>query len=136
PVSPNYGMQAGSFDRLRHVVQLVRPGVVFVENAAPFARALAAIDFGDAIVLTATPQDCPVARVDLADVLRTPVGPPVAQRIAALRGDDPAAYMLTSGSTGLPKAVVQTFANIAANVAQARQTIGAAACWGGTTMDW
>lgn len=136
PVSPNYGMQAGSFDRLRHVVQLVRPGVVFVENAAPFARALAAIDFGDAIVVTATPQDCPVACVDLADVLRTPVGPPVAQRIAALRGDDPAAYMLTSGSTGLPKAVVQTFANIAANVAQARQTIGAAACWGGTTMDW
>ena len=56
--------------------------------------------------------------------------------MAALHGDDHAAYMLTSGSTGPPKAVVQTYANIAANIAQALQTIGAAAGWRGTTMDW
>lgn len=136
PVSANYGLMEGAFDRLRHVVQLVRPGVVFVENAAPFAKALRAVDFGDAIVLTATPADCPIPCVDLAQVLRTPVTPAVAQRIAALRGDDPAAYMLTSGSTGLPKAVVQTYANLAANVAQALQTIGNATGWDGTTMDW
>ena len=34
-------------------MQLTRPGVVFVENAKPFARALEQVDFGDAIVLTA-----------------------------------------------------------------------------------
>ena len=32
--------------------------------------------------------------------------------------------------------MVQTYANIAANIAQAQQTIGAAAGWHGTTMDW
>ena len=136
PVSANYGLMDSNFTRLRHVVQLTRPGVIFVENAKPFARALEQVDFGDAIVLTATPEDAPVGAASLQDVLATPVTSAVADRIAALRGEDHAAYMLTSGSTGPPKAVVQTYANIAANIAQALQTIGAAAGWAGTTMDW
>jgi len=136
PVSANYGLMDSNFTRLRHVVQLTRPGVIFVENAKPFARALEQVDFGDAIVLTATPEDAPVGAAPLQDVLATPVTSAVADRIAALRGEDHAAYMLTSGSTGPPKAVVQTYANIAANIAQALQTIGAAAGWAGTTMDW
>jgi feruloyl-CoA synthase len=136
PVSANYGLMDANFTRLRHVVQLTRPGVIFVENAKPFARALAEVDFGDAIVLTATPEDAPRGAASLRDVLSTPVTGAGAERIAALRGEDHAAYMLTSGSTGPPKAVVQTYANIAANIAQALQTIGAAAGWSGTTMDW
>jgi feruloyl-CoA synthase len=136
PVSSNYGLMDANFARLRHVVQLTRPGIVFVEQARPFARALEQVDFGDAIVLTATPEDAPCGAESLADVLGTPVSGAVAERIAALRGDDHAAYMLTSGSTGPPKAVVQTFANIAANIAQALQTIGSAAGWHGTTLDW
>ncbi|MGQ0836733.1 MAG: AMP-binding protein [Gammaproteobacteria bacterium] len=143
PVSTNYGMLDTHFARLRHVIDLVRPSVVFVENVAPFARALEQIDFGDAILLTATPGDVPAAAAakwraigSLHDALATPVTDAVAERIAALCGEDPAAYMLTSGSTGAPKAVIQTFANIAANIAQAQQTIGDAAGWRGTTMDW
>ncbi len=136
PVSANYGLMDANFTRLRHVVQLTRPGVVFVENAQPFVRALEQVDFGDAIVLTATPNDAPPRAESLADVLKTRVTGAVAERIAALRGEDHAAYMLTSGSTGPPKAVVQTYANIAANIAQALQTIGTAAGWHGTTMDW
>jgi len=136
PVSANYGLMDANFTRLRHVVQLTRPGVIFVENAKPFARALEQVDFGDAIVLTATPEAAPRGAESLADVLATPVTNAVGERIATLRGEDHAAYMLTSGSTGPPKAVVQTYANIAANIAQALQTIGAAAGWRGTTMDW
>lgn len=136
PVSANYGLLDPSFARLRHVVGLLRPGVVFVEDAKPFARALEQVDFGDAIVVTATPQDSPVPAVAFDEVLATPVTPAVAERIATLEGEDHAAYMLTSGSTGVPKAVIQTFANIAANIAQAQQTIGEAAGWSGTTMDW
>ena len=106
------------------------------EQAKPFARALQSVNFGDALVLTATPADSPVAAVSLAEVLGTPVTAAVAERIATLRAEDHAAYMLTSGSTGLPKAVIQTFGNIAANIAQAHQTIGGAAGWSGVTMDW
>lgn len=143
PVSSNYGLMDTHFARLRHVVDLVRPGVVFVENSKPFARALEQVDFGDAIVLTSTPADVPAPAsgakrvvASLADVLATPVTPAVEQRVAELRPDDHCAYMLTSGSTGAPKAVMQTYANVMGNIAQALQTIGDAAGWSGTTMDW
>ena len=136
PVSANYGLIESNFSRLRHVVGLIRPSVVFVENAKPFTRALESVDFGDAIVLTSTPADSPLGAVSLEEVLGTPPRAAVAGRLAALRPDDPAAYMLTSGSTGPPKAVIQTFGNIAANIAQAHQTIGSATGWSGVTMDW
>lgn len=136
PVSANYGLLDPSFARLRQVVSRLRPGVVFVEQAGPYARALEAVDFGDAVIVTRTPAASPRPAVDLAELLATPATEAVAARIAALAPGDPAAYMLTSGSTGAPRIVVQTHANLAANVAQARQAIGAAAGWGGTTMDW
>jgi len=136
PVSANYAMIAGDFARLKHVVQLVKPAVVFAEDAGRVAKALREVDFGGAVILTATPAASPVPAVGLADVLKTPVSPAVAAKIAALKGDDHAVYMLTSGSTGPPKAVIQTFKMIATNIAQANQTIGDAAGWRGVTMDW
>src|SRR5512138_3554606 len=69
PVSSNYGLMDANFTRLRHVVQLTRPGVIFVENAKPFARALEQVDFGDAIVLSATPADAPPGAASLREVL-------------------------------------------------------------------
>jgi len=136
PVSVNYGTMEVAFPRLRHVVELVRPGVVFVEDARPFAKALDSVDFGDAVIVTATPDASPVRAVSLDDVLATEVTPAVAARIAELEPDDHAAYMLTSGSTGMPKAVIQTHRMIAANVAQAHQAIGRASGWDQVTMDW
>ncbi|MDP9090875.1 MAG: AMP-binding protein [Pseudomonadota bacterium] len=135
PVSANYGTTA-NMSRLRQVVELIRPSVIFVENAKPFAAALREVDFGDAVILTASPSDSPISAVSLEEVLSTPITDAVARRIAGLRPEDHAAYMLTSGSTGPPKAVIQTFANIAANLAQAHQTIGSATGWSGVTMDW
>jgi feruloyl-CoA synthase len=143
PVSPNYGLMDSAFARLRHVIALTRPGVVFIEDAKPFARVLEQVEFGDAVLVTATPLDVPSTAkcrahgVESLDaVLATKATAEVTARIGALRGEDHAAYMLTSGSTGPPKAVIQTYANIAANIAQAMQTIGAAAGWERTTMDW
>ncbi|HEY8537603.1 MAG TPA: AMP-binding protein [Steroidobacteraceae bacterium] len=141
PISPNYGLMDAAFTRLRHVLDLARPGVVFIEDARPFTRALDQVDFGDAVLVTATPDSVPAnARVRgvvaLEEVLATRVTNKVRERLDSLRGDDHAFYMLTSGSTGAPKAVIQTYANVAANITQALQTIGEAAGWHRTTMDW
>ena len=136
PVSVTYGLLESAWARLRHVVQLVQPAVVFVEDARPFARALASIDFGDAVIVTATPDAAPASSVAWDDVLATRATSMVDDRLAALCADDHAAYMLTSGSTGMPKAVIQTYGMHAANAAQAQQTLGEATGWGDVTMDW
>lgn len=141
PISPNYGLMDPTFARLRHVLDLARPGIVFIEDARPFARTLEQVDFGDATLVTATPDAVPAGArvrgaVSLREILATRATNAVRERLESLRGEDHAVYMLTSGSTGAPKAVVQTFANIAALIAQSMQTIGEAAGWQGTTMDW
>lgn len=135
PVSVNYGLAGADFGRLAHVVDLVKPAVVFVEEAAPFARALAQVDFGDAVILTREGAGAGRATVALDVALAArPVA--VDARIAAAQPDDVAALMLTSGSTGRPKAVIQTHGMIAANLAQAIQTMGQAAGWDGDWLDW
>lgn len=136
PVSINYGLAKADFGRLTHVVNLVKPAVVFVENAAPFAAALQNVNFGDAAIVTATPDGAGPRAVDWADVLATPVTGAVAARVAELTPDHVAAYMLTSGSTGRPKAVIQTHAMKAANIAQAMQTMGKVAGWDDVILDW
>lgn len=108
PVTPLYGRDpAGS--KLRHVVGLLQPVAIYVQDRAD-APALAAID-SHAIAILEGPDG-------LARMARAP-----GERIAAARaGLDPLApakLLMTSGSTGLPKAVICTQAGLVANQAMA-----------------
>jgi feruloyl-CoA synthase len=136
PVSANYSLMAGDFGRLRHVVRLVQPAVVFADATEPFRRALESVDFGDATVITADPSLLQRAATSYADVLATPVTAAVGAAIASLDPDAHSLYMLTSGSTSMPKAVVQTQRMVCANVAQARQVLAQTAGWTETMLDW
>jgi feruloyl-CoA synthase len=136
PVSVNYALMPGDFGRLRHVVGLVRPAVVFAEQAATFKRALEGVDFGDAVVVTDDPAALSRPAVAWSQVLATAVTPAVAASIAAIQPDEPSTYMLTSGSTSLPKAVIQTQRMLASNLAQGRQVLGQTAGWSDVMLDW
>ncbi|MEO8115196.1 MAG: AMP-binding protein, partial [Phenylobacterium sp.] len=136
PVSTNYSLMgaAGGFERLRHVVDLVRPAVIFAETAA-YAPAVAACAPG-VPVISREPEAFGAAGVSLDGVLATRFTGAVATSIAKLDPDAPAAYMLTSGSTGRPKAVIQTQGMIAANLHQGWQTLGEAAGWDDVLLEW
>ncbi len=136
PVSANYSLMPGDFGRLRHVVALVRPAVVFAEATAQFRRALETVDFGDATIVTSDPAVLQRPATRYTDVLATPVTPAVAQAIAQLDPDAHSLYMLTSGSTSMPKAVIQTQRMACANVAQARQVLAQTAGWTENMLDW
>ena len=136
PVSVNYSLMPGDFGRLRHVVSLVKPAVVFAEQAGTFRRALEQVDFGDAVVVTDDPAALSRPAVAYADVLATPVTAAVQQSIDSIDPDEPTAYMLTSGSTSMPKAVIQTQRMIASNIAQGRQVLGQTAGWNDVMLDW
>src|SRR5690606_34017032 len=100
-------------------------------------RALAAfreIDIGDALLVTEAPFTG--VATSLEEVTSTPATDAVAASIAARKPNDVAAYMATSGSTGLPKLVTITFDNLAANSAQCQQTIGESAGWHDVMLDW
>ena len=136
PVSVVYGALGGDFGRLKHVIGKINPGVIFTENTKAAKAALEALDLGDAIIVTGEPDALAKPAIRYADILATKPTDAVTRSIASLRGEDVAAYMLTSGSTGLPKLVVITFDNLAANSAQCQQAVGEAAGWEDVMLDW
>lgn len=133
PVSTTYAALGGGYGRLKHVVAKAKPAVIYAESARAVA-AFREIDIGDAIIVTNAPEAGAATPLDA--LLATPVTDAVAASIAARKPDDVAAYMATSGSTGLPKLVTITFDNLAANSAQCQQTIGESAGWHDVMLDW
>lgn len=113
PVSPAYSLVAKDFGKLRHIFDLLTPGMVFTADGAPFAHALDAV-MKPGMVLVNARHPLPGA-VPFETLLNTPAGPLVAEAHAAVNGDTVAKFLFTSGSTGLPKAVVNTQRMIACN---------------------
>ncbi len=136
PVSINYSLLGGDFGRLKHVIALVRPAVVFAEQAAKFKRALENVDFGDAVLVTDDPGLLQRPAISLAALLATAVTSAVSHSIETIDPDAATAYMLTSGSTSLPKAVIQTQRMLCSNIAQASQVLGETAGWKDVMLDW
>ena len=104
PVSPAYSTMSTDFDKLKHVVGLIEPKMIFMQNAAPFAKALAAIDISGIELVTADgSRGTPYAEL----VSATPTDA-VERSFKNLSHDQVAKYLFTSGSTGMPKAVIMT----------------------------
>jgi len=116
PVTPAYSVASRKHGRLKSVVEMLQPRLVFVEQAEPFTAALGAIDLQDRIVVMgSSAADFPNA-LPFDGVLGTAVDEQrLQERIARVTPDHTAKYMLTSGSTGTPKPVVTTHAMLCAN---------------------
>ena len=115
PVSPAYSLVSKDHGKLKDIAQLLVPGAVYAEDSAAFAPAIAAIARPGMGVITEDGQ----AGTSFATLLEGD-----ADKAAAARGDVTAAtvvkYLFTSGSTGSPKAVINTNGMICANQAMVR----------------
>lgn len=101
-VSPAYSLVSKDHAKLRDIAALLRPGAVFADNAAAFAPALHAIAAPEQKVISLGDGED-----DFAALLKTPATG-AKQARAALRPDGVVKYLFTSGSTGSPKAVINT----------------------------
>jgi feruloyl-CoA synthase len=136
PVSAQYALSSGAArGRLAHVVDLVEPTLVFAESVGPIVPALSAVLPGDVTVLAADPDRWPGA-VDWADVLTTAPLPDLDAVLDALDPHAPMRYMLTSGSTGMPKVVVQTDHMWLSLFSGVVPLLAEASGWRERTLDW
>jgi feruloyl-CoA synthase len=108
PISPAYALVSTDFGKLRSIIDLLTPGLVFAADGEPFRRAIeAVVPPGVETIVTRNPILTRPAT--LFETLLAPTPTAGADAAHARVGPDSIAkFLFTSGSTGTPKAVVNT----------------------------
>src|SRR5437016_4936043 len=123
PVSPAYSLISKDYGKLGFVMKLLTSGLVFADDATKFAEALSA-NVPAEIEIVASRGEVPGRRITmLSDLLATPEHPGLDAAHDAIGPDTIAKFLLTSGSTGNPKAVINTQRMICANQVMLRETL-------------
>lgn len=136
PVSPAYSLVSKDYGKLRHVLDKLTPGLVFVDDAAAFGPALAATVGDDVEVVAVTGQSGTRAVTPFDALLATPESDALAAAHAAVGPDTIVKFLFTSGSTKLPKGVITTNRMMCANQQMLRQSLTFLADEPPVLVDW
>jgi feruloyl-CoA synthase len=123
PVSPAYSLISKDYGKLTYLMRLLTPGLVFVEDADQFAAALQANVPKEIEVVASRGRLSGRAVTKFSDLLATPLHPDLDGAHRATGPDTIVKFLLTSGSTGNPKAVINTQRMLCANQVMIRETM-------------
>ncbi len=120
PVSQPYSLIAKDYGKLKTILEVLTPGLVYVEDGEKFALALAAGVPKDAEVVAGVnpPKDWP--STTFVDFIAKPAEAEVDAAHARVGPDTVAKLLFTSGSTGSPKGVINTQKMMTSNQAMLR----------------
>lgn len=136
PISAQYSLLSEDHAKLKYVLDLITPGLVFVSDGERYARALA----------NASNAECPLITVrnplsnrfcmSFNSLLNTDKDPRVEELHQRVDGDTIAKFLFSSGSTGMPKAVINTHRMLCANQQMIVQSLPCLAEPPPVLLDW
>ncbi len=108
PISPAYSLVSTDFGKLKHIFNLLTPGLVFASDGQTFARAIDTVVPAD-VELVVT-HNAPTSRPALTFEQLTQTTPTgrIDEAHKSVGPDTIAKFLFTSGSTGQPKGVINT----------------------------
>jgi feruloyl-CoA synthase len=123
PISPAYSSASHDFAMFKHAMRLLTPGLVFASDGARVEAAIAAAVPFEVEVVTGDrsaqalrhPPDGWRRMTAFNELLRAEATAAVARAHAAITPDTIAKILLTSGSTALPKGVINTHRMLCSN---------------------
>lgn len=122
-VSTAYSLVSTDYAKLRHVVDTLTPGLIFASDAARYGKAARAVqpEGCELVYRKATDEAQPCTL--WADLLATKATAAADTAMQATGPDTITKFLFTSGSTKLPKAVINTHGMWCANQQQIAQTM-------------
>jgi feruloyl-CoA synthase len=136
PISVPYSLMSQDFGKLKAIINILTPGLVFAAGGAVFARAIAAaVPPGAEIAVTAGPPGDRPATLFSALLTAQPT-PAVEAAHAAVNAETIAKVLFTSGSTGQPKGVINTQLMLCSNQAMIRAGLAFLADEPPVLVDW
>ncbi|MGV3652462.1 MAG: feruloyl-CoA synthase [Devosia sp.] len=123
PLSPAYSLVSKDFGKLRYIVELLNPGMVYAEDGSAFGPAIEAVVPADtAVVVSRNPLSGRPSQL-LSELETTTPTPALDAAASAIDPDTIAKFLFTSGSTGSPKAVITTQRMLTANQEMIRHAL-------------
>ncbi len=132
PLSPAYSLISSDFGKLRHMMEQLRPGLVYADDFDTYSRAIEATVPVDAKLVTNRMSQRSISFDDLLTHTPTDI-----DAVSANVGPNTLAKILfTSGSTKLPKAVPTTHRMLCSNQQMLLQTFPEFAKEPPVLVDW